>query len=187
MTTMNRLKEYTRHIALTILIYIGGILPMQAITRIYGVVTDSLTREAMPYVSVYMQNTTAGCQTDKTGNFSFVTPETKGTLVVSFVGYSEQHIPIGEAVINENGEMALRVKKPKGPEIRPYTLRSNITPMRRTYLLLKAGTLAAHRRDCLVLLGSPPDTFHNFRLRKTHLSTQQNTTQTIKAQPSKKE
>lgn len=95
MTTMNRLKEYTRHIALTILIYIGGILPMQAITRIYGVVTDSLTREAMPYVSVYMQNTTAGCQTDKTGNFSFVTPETKGTLVVSFVGYSEQHIPIG--------------------------------------------------------------------------------------------
>ena len=95
MTTMNWLKEYTRRIALTILIYIGGISPILAITRIYGVVTDSLTREAMPYVSVYLQNTTVGCQTDKTGNFAFVTPETQGTLVVSFVGYAEQHIPIG--------------------------------------------------------------------------------------------
>lgn len=34
----------------------------------------------------------------------------------------EQHIPIGEAVINENGEMALRVKKPKGPEMETITI-----------------------------------------------------------------
>ena len=33
------------------------------------------------------------------------------------------------------------------------------------------GCLAAHRVDCLVLLGSPPDTVHRALLRKTKSST----------------
>ena len=36
---------------------------------------------------------------------------------------------------------------------------------------LRNGNLAAHRVDCLVLLGSPPDTIHRALLRKTRSST----------------
>lgn len=65
-----------------------------AMTRIYGQVTDSATQETLPYVSVYLQNTTEGCQTDKEGNFSFLSSEASGILIVSSVGYNEKRIPI---------------------------------------------------------------------------------------------
>ena len=58
-------------------------------------------------------------------------------------------------------------------KVRPYTFHSNLVATRSPYLLLRAGCLAAHRGDCLMLLGSPPDMVHNSRLRKTHSSTQQ--------------
>ncbi len=74
---------------------IGGNSSLYAITRVYGSVYDAITQEAMPYVSVYLQNTTDGCQTDKDGHFSFLSEQTKAILVVSSVGYEETHIPIG--------------------------------------------------------------------------------------------
>ena len=74
---------------------IGGNSSLYAITRVYGSVYDAITQEAMPYVSVYLQNTTDGCQTDKDGHFSFLSEQTKAILVVSSVGYEERHIPIG--------------------------------------------------------------------------------------------
>ena len=58
-------------------------------------------------------------------------------------------------------------------KVRPYTFHSNLVATRSPYLLLGAGCLTAHRVDCLMLLGSPPDMVHNSRLRKTHSSTQQ--------------
>ena len=39
------------------------------------------------------------------------------------------------------------------------------------YSQLGNGTLTAHRVDCLVLLGSPPDTVHRALLRETKSST----------------
>ena len=63
-------------------------------TRIYGSVTDSATHEMMPYVSVYLQNTTDGCQTDIDGHFSFLTEQECAVLVISSVGYEEKYIPI---------------------------------------------------------------------------------------------
>ena len=54
---------------------------------------------------------------------------------------------------------------------RPYTPRSKVTPTRSPNPLLKTGFLAAHPVDRLMLLGSPPDMVHGFRLRKTHFST----------------
>ena len=58
-------------------------------------------------------------------------------------------------------------------KVRPYTFHSNLVATRSPYPLLRAGCLAAHRVDCLMLLGSPPDMVHNSQLRKTHSSTQQ--------------
>ena len=74
-----------------ILCIMGGAAPLHAITRIYGKVTDSITQKAIPYVSVYLQNSTDGCQTDKEGLFSFLSAESHGTLIVSSVGYEEKH------------------------------------------------------------------------------------------------
>ena len=91
---MHRTKRLLIHILTLLLLYIGYNPTVYAITRIHGSVTDSTNHEAMPYVSVYLQNTTAGCQTDKDGHFSFLSPETQGILVVSSVGYTEKRIPI---------------------------------------------------------------------------------------------
>ncbi len=43
---------------------------------------------------------------------------------------------------------------------------SNTTSARKPNAPLKAGTLAAHPYDCLMLLGSPPDIIHRYELRK---------------------
>ena len=91
---MNPTHRHTYPLLALLALLLGGAAPLHAITRIYGSVTDATTREAMPYVSVYMQNTTDGCQTDKEGKFSFLTTEEQGTLVVSYVGYEEQHITL---------------------------------------------------------------------------------------------
>lgn len=77
-----------------VLLYAGHFSYAHAADRIFGVITDSQTGEPMPYVSVYLQNTTDGCQTDKKGNFAFVTPQGSGTLVVSFLGYTEIRLAI---------------------------------------------------------------------------------------------
>ncbi len=96
--TATRTSNRNRHIQLLLsflmLFCIGGQASLCAMTRIYGTVTDSTTHEAMPYVSVYLQNTTDGCQTEKNGHFSFLTPESSGMLIVSSVGYAEKRIPI---------------------------------------------------------------------------------------------
>jgi len=51
--------------------------------------------EGLPGVTVLIKGTTNGTATDATGNFSLNAPATGGTLVVSFVGYITQEIPIG--------------------------------------------------------------------------------------------
>ncbi|PIQ19779.1 MAG: SusC/RagA family TonB-linked outer membrane protein, partial [Cytophagales bacterium CG18_big_fil_WC_8_21_14_2_50_42_9] len=51
--------------------------------------------EGLPGVTVLIKGTTNGTATDATGNFSLNAPATGGTLVVSFVGYVTQEVPIG--------------------------------------------------------------------------------------------
>lgn len=43
-------------------------------TIIKGIVTDSITGERLPYVSLKFEGTTIGAATDGDGNFSFSTP-----------------------------------------------------------------------------------------------------------------
>ena len=59
--------------------------------------------------------------------------------------------------------------------------------MRISSVLLRTGCLAAHRRHCLMLLGSPPDMVHSCRSRKTHSSTQPKTPLTTQVLPSFRE
>ena len=123
------MKELRSHILRTLILLllsicsIGG--DVYAVTRIYGTVSDSTTGETLPYVSVYLKNTTDGCQTDKDGNFSFISPETKATLVVSYLGYTEQRL-----VLNEKTRYPLHIK------LSPTTIELNeveVKPERERY------------------------------------------------------
>ena len=64
-------------------------LSVRAQYIVQGVVTDSLTREPLPYTSVYLKGTTEGGMTDDTGVFSFKTYRPEARLVISAVGYNE--------------------------------------------------------------------------------------------------
>ncbi len=64
-------------------------LPLKAQYTIRGTVTDSLTKEGLSSVSVYLKGTTEGGMTDSKGRFSFTTRRTQAVLRVSAVGYNE--------------------------------------------------------------------------------------------------
>ena len=61
--------------------------------RIYGKTLDSETKEALPYTSVRIRNTTHGCSSDNNGNFSFYAT-LYDTLIISSIGYKEELIPL---------------------------------------------------------------------------------------------
>ena len=64
----------------------------QGIT-VKGKVTDD-KGEGLPGVTVLLKGTTTGTATDASGSFSLDVPNGNGTLVVSFVGYLTQEVPI---------------------------------------------------------------------------------------------
>ena len=57
--------------------------------KVQGEVIDSLTREPLPYISVYLKGTSEGGMTDNNGRFSFQTYRAEAQLVISSVGYEE--------------------------------------------------------------------------------------------------
>lgn len=64
-------------------------LPVKAQYTLKGIVTDSVTCEPLPYISVYLKGTSEGGMTDNNGRFSFQTYRSEAQLVVSSVGYEE--------------------------------------------------------------------------------------------------
>ena len=65
------------------------LFPLHAQYTLQGIVTDSLTCEPLPYISVYLKGTSEGGMTDNNGRFSFTTYRAEAQLVVSSVGYKE--------------------------------------------------------------------------------------------------
>jgi TonB-dependent starch-binding outer membrane protein SusC len=67
---------------------------------IRGRVTSE-TGDGLPGVTVVLKGTTVGTSTDIEGNYTLNVPNTTGTLVISFIGYSTQELPInGRTTIN---------------------------------------------------------------------------------------
>ena len=62
--------------------------------RIYGKITDSATKEPLPYTSIRINKTSIGCSSDNKGNFSFYAPALRDTLIISSVGYTDERIPL---------------------------------------------------------------------------------------------
>ncbi|MCC8132613.1 MAG: DUF5686 and carboxypeptidase regulatory-like domain-containing protein [Tannerellaceae bacterium] len=68
-------------------------------TTIKGLVTDSITGEPLPFVAVLLEGTTNGTVTDDDGDFSFTTTG-GGTLLVSYLGYTEKKVPVTRGRVN---------------------------------------------------------------------------------------
>jgi hypothetical protein len=59
-------------------------------TIIQGKVIDAKTKEAIPFASVFLENTTVGTITDSKGTYKIVTSKTSYKITFSFIGYDSE-------------------------------------------------------------------------------------------------
>lgn len=79
-------------------------------TRITGKITDELTNEAIPFVSVILKGTSAGANTDFDGNFSIVSPQPGDTIICTIVGYKPVKMRVKR---NQSQNMTIVMKATK--------------------------------------------------------------------------
>ena len=60
--------------------------------KVRGIVTDTLTGEALPFISVLVKGTTVGAMTDNSGKFSLSVPVNARQLLVSSIGYKAKTV-----------------------------------------------------------------------------------------------
>ncbi|MDX5423381.1 MAG: DUF5686 and carboxypeptidase regulatory-like domain-containing protein [Hymenobacteraceae bacterium] len=103
------------------LVILFSITAVQAQTRISGKVTDAETGEALPFVSVYVKNTSIGTSTDLNGAYTLRLPTPQDSLTVSYVGYLTQSLPIqkGAAVQTLDFQLGTASHKLQEVVIRP--------------------------------------------------------------------
>ncbi len=63
-------------------------------TIIRGIVTDSISGETLPYVSIVFKGTTIGTATDLDGKFSLSAATSARTIEVSFLGYNTKSLTV---------------------------------------------------------------------------------------------
>jgi hypothetical protein len=72
----------------------------QAQTRdVSGRVTAASTKEALPGVTIVVKGTTIGTSTGTAGEFTLQVPD-NATLVVSYVGFAQQEVPVKAGTTN---------------------------------------------------------------------------------------
>lgn len=96
--------------------------------QIHGVVTDSITGEALPYASVKLKGTTLGGATDGEGRFAFAVPQTYGTLEISYLGYESREVHITPQ--GNRGKLEVRLA-PAGIALGEVTVRPRREKYRR--------------------------------------------------------
>lgn len=70
-------------------------MPTNTITQqLSGTVRDTITGEALPGVSVGVEGTSLGANTDENGAFSLTLPGSSAVLVISYIGYETKRIPV---------------------------------------------------------------------------------------------
>lgn len=68
-----------------LLLFLSGLYGQNITVK--GIVTDSITGEALPYAELFIQGSTLGTTTNDKGQFSLNVPAGEKTLVVSYLGY----------------------------------------------------------------------------------------------------
>src|SRR5690606_41232839 len=84
-----------RILLLCILLCSGSLFLQAQVTTVRGTVTDSLSGETLPGVSVTLLNGLGGTSTDDSGNFELDIPGPDAVLVFSFLGYQSQQVRRG--------------------------------------------------------------------------------------------
>lgn len=74
----------------TIVLFSATLPVIGQVTKIMGKVTDSQTKEPIPFVNMLLKNTTVGTQTNFEGEFSLETRASSDSLIASFLGYVKQ-------------------------------------------------------------------------------------------------
>lgn len=80
-----------------ILLLLCALLPLCVTAQrvvLRGVVTDSLTGEALPFASLVWQGTSAGTKTDMDGRFALPSPVQNRVLEVSYMGYDTKSLTV---------------------------------------------------------------------------------------------
>ncbi len=99
-------KIFTKIIFLLCMLLATGVVVHAQSIVVSGTVTDKLTKEPVPGVSVTIKGKTVGSSTDLKGQFSFTTTEKPPiTLLVSYVGYTSIERDITSATTNLTFEL----------------------------------------------------------------------------------
>ena len=93
-----KFAAYDRQIILTPRDESGFVEAMQQRT-ITGTILDAVTGTPMPGVTIVLQGSTTGTQSDAFGKYSITVPNQNAVLIFSFVGYVSQTVTIGQRLV----------------------------------------------------------------------------------------
>lgn len=93
---MKTVVHHTIFVFIALVVMFVAVLPATASPGVYlnGVVRDSLTREPIPYVAIYLEGTDAGVMTGEDGEFKLYTNKRGNTIKVSVLGYDTKVVPV---------------------------------------------------------------------------------------------
>ncbi len=83
-----------KHILFLVLLVTASLTALGQVTKIRGVVTDSLTGEPIPFANVFLIGTTTGTTSDFDGKYYFETRVKADSISATFLGYAKQKFPI---------------------------------------------------------------------------------------------
>jgi TonB-linked SusC/RagA family outer membrane protein len=86
-------------LSLCFMLLCAGQLYAQSRT-VTGIVTGQDDKQPIPGVSIRLKGTQTGSVTDGSGHYSINVPSAGGTLVFSFIGYTQQDVPANGNVVN---------------------------------------------------------------------------------------
>lgn len=75
-----------------VIAFVGTAVGQETVIR--GEVTDSITGETLPFVSIQFKGTTIGTTTNQDGLYNFSTKSAVATIIVSYLGYREKEVTI---------------------------------------------------------------------------------------------
>lgn len=78
-----------------VVLFLVACASVMAQQTVSGRVTSSVDGSPLPGVSVLVKGTTNGTSTDSDGRFTIGVPDNSAVLVLSFIGFTSQEIPVG--------------------------------------------------------------------------------------------
>lgn len=100
--------SHPRSLVFLLLLALAGSL--QAQLRIRGLVTDEETQKPLPFVSIGLEQSTAGTLTDIDGKFEIEVPSADARLRFSYIGYNVLTVGVSEGDPREPLKVRLRSK-----------------------------------------------------------------------------